>query len=34
MKLYDIKECDIDFLIKYYPEDVTEELKKYHKFEK
>ncbi len=33
MNLYDIREYDIDFLIKHYPEDVIEELKKYHKFE-
>lgn len=31
---YDIKENDIDFLIKYYPEDVIDNLKKYRKFEK
>lgn len=34
MSYYDIKERDVHFLIKNYSEDVTEELKKYHKFEK
>jgi len=34
MNFYDIKERDVDFLIQYYPDDVTEELKKYRKFEK
>jgi hypothetical protein len=33
MQFYDIKERDVDFLIKYYPEDVKEEVKKFHKFE-
>ena len=33
MNFYDIEERDVDFLIKYYPEDVLEEVKKYHKFE-
>ena len=34
MSFYDIKERDVYFLIKNYPDEVTEELKKYHKFEK
>ena len=34
MSYYDIKERDVHFLIEHYPEDVIEELKKYHKFEK
>jgi hypothetical protein len=34
MTFYDIKERDVDFLIEYYPEDVLEEIKKYHKFDK
>jgi hypothetical protein len=34
MNLYDIKENDVQFLIQYHKEDVIEELKKYHKFEK
>ena len=33
MKFYDIKERDINFLLEYYPEEVLEEVKKYHKFE-
>jgi len=34
MTYYDIKEQDVHFLMEHYPEDVIEELKKYHKFEK
>ena len=34
MNFYDIKEQDVHFLIKHHQEDVIEELKKYHKFEK
>ena len=33
-EFYVIKDKDVDFLVKYYPDDVLEEVKKYKKFEK
>lgn len=34
MEFYDIKENDVEFLIKHHPDDVKEELKKIRKFKK
>ena len=33
IEFYDIKERDVNFLLEHYPDEVIEEIKKYHKFE-